>query len=380
MRVAIVGIGIHKFGRTPELSGVQQGACAVRRALQDAGARWQDMQFGYGGSYSAGNADALGNELGLTGMPFTNVLNGCATGGSALLAGCREIQSGAADLGLVAGFDKHDRGAFNASPAEYGLGAWYGEVGMMVTTQFFAMKLQRYMHLYNISVDTLARVAQKAYENGALNPNAWRRTPLGLEEIKSSPMVNDPLTKYMFCSPAEGAVALVLCREDQAHRYTSKPVFVSAAVMRTRLAGAFEVYGPAVSVNQVPNATELASRAAFEMAGLGPRDIDVAQLQDTECGAEIMHMAENGFCAHGDQEQMLRDGATRLDGRLPINTDGGCLANGEPIGASGLRQIHENVLQLRGAAGSRQIPREINTAYTHVYGAPGVSAVTILQK
>src|SRR5262249_12420152 len=161
------------------------------------------------------------------------------------------------------------------SPAEYGLGAWYGEVGMMVTTQFFAMKLQRYMHEYDISVDTLAQVAEKAYRNGALNPNAWRRTPLTLEQIKGSQMVNDPLTKYMFCSPAEGAVALVLCREDQAHRYTSQPVFVSAAVMRTRRAGAFEVYGPAISPTGVPNATQLASRAAFEMAGLGPRDIDV---------------------------------------------------------------------------------------------------------
>jgi len=380
MRVAIVGIGIHKFGRTPELSGVQQGACAARRALEDAGLQWRDMQFGYGGSYSAGNADALGNEMGLTGMPFTNVLNGCATGGSALLAACREIQSGAADVGIVVGFDKHDRGAFNASPAEYGLGAWYGEVGMMVTTQFFAMKLQRYMHEYNISVDTLARVAEKAYQNGALNPNAWRRTPLGLEEIKRSPIVNDPLTKYMFCSPAEGAVALVLCREDRAHRHATKPVFVSAGVMRTRLAGAFEVYGPTVSLAPVANATELASRAAYEMAGLGPGDIDVAALQDTESGAEIMHMAENGFCAHGEQERLLREGDTRITGRLPINTDGGCLANGEPIGASGLRQIHECVLQLRGAAGQRQVPHEIKTAYTHVYGAPGVSAVTILQK
>ena len=380
MRAAIIGIGIHKFGRTPELTGVQQGACAARRALTDAGLHWRDMQFGYGGSYSAGNADALGNELGLTGMPFTNVLNGCATGGSALLAGCREIQSGAADLGIVVGFDKHDRGAFNASPAEYGLGAWYGEVGMMVTTQFFAMKLQRYMHEYNISVDSLARVAHKAYENGALNPNAWRRAPLSLEQIKGSTLVNDPLTRYMFCSPAEGAVALVLCREDQAHRHTKSPVFVSAAAMRTRLAGAFEVYGPSVALEKTPNATEQASRAAYEMAGLGPQDIHVVALQDTESGAEIMHMAENGFCAHGDQERLLRDDQTRITGRLPINTDGGCLANGEPIGASGLRQIHESVLQLRGAAGPRQIPRAIKTAYTHVYGAPGVSAVTILQK
>jgi acetyl-CoA acetyltransferase len=150
--------------------------------------------------------------------------------------------------------------------------------------------------------------------------------------------------------------------------------------MRTRLAGAFEVYGPTVSLTKVANATELASRAAYEMAGLGPQDIHLASVQDTESGAEIMHMAENGFCAHGDQERLLRDGETRISGRLPINTDGGCLANGEPIGASGLRQIYESVLQLRGAAGQRQVTRNISTAYTHVYGAPGVSAVTILQK
>ncbi len=130
----------------------------------------------------------------------------------------------------------------------------------------------------------------------------------------------------------------------------------------------------------MPNATALASRAAYEMAGIGPNDIDIAALQDTEAGAELMHMAENGFCAHGEQERMLRDGDTRIAGRLPVNTDGGCLANGEPIGASGLRQIHEVVLQLRGAAGVRQVPRPLRTGYTHVYGAPGISAVTILQR
>jgi acetyl-CoA C-acetyltransferase len=379
-KVAIVGIGMHPFGRTPEKTGLQQGVFAARQALRDAGVEWKDMQFGYGGSYSAGNADALANELGLTGVPFTNILNACATGGSSLLAACREIQSGAADIGLVVGFDKHDRGAFNADPSEYGLGAWYGEAGMMLTTQFFAMKLQRYMHDYGISVDTLACVAEKAFENGALNPNAWRKTPIGREEIKNSTMVNDPLTKYMFCSPSEGGVALVVCRGDLAHRYTSTPVFVEAAVMKTRLAGAFEVYGTSVDVGNVPNATEQASRAAYEQAGLGATDMHVVALQDTEAGAEVMHIAENGFCEHGDQEKMLRDGETRIGGRVPVNTDGGCMANGEPIGASGLRQIHEIVLQLRGIAGPRQVPRNPRTGYAHVYGAPGISAVTILQK
>jgi acetyl-CoA acetyltransferase len=359
---------------------MQQGAYAARLALKDACVKWKDVQFGYGGSYSSGNADAVRNELGLTGVPFTNILNACATGSSSLLAACREILSGSADIGLVVGFDKHDRGAFNADPSEYGLGAWYGEAGMMLTTQFFATKLQKYMHDWSITSDALARVAHKAYENGALNPNAWRRTRIPLEEIKNSTMVNDPLTKYMFCSPAEGGVALVVCREDIAHRYTRTPVYVSAAAMRTRKAGAFEVYSPSVSLEDVPNATELASRAAYEQAGMEPTDIDIAALQDTEAGAEIMHMAENGFCEHGEQEAMIREGATRIQGRLPINTDGGCMANGEPIGASGLRQIHEIVLQLRGQAGPRQVAGHPKTGYTHVYGAPGISAVTILQR
>ena len=116
------------------------------------------------------------------------------------------------------------------------------------------------------------------------------------------------------------------------------------------------------------------------MAGVGPADIDVAQLQDTESGAEIMHMAENGFCEHGEQEHLIQSGATGIGGSMPINTDGGCLANGEPIGASGLRQVYENVLQLRGAAGEHQVPGDPRLGYTHVYGAPGISAVTILQR
>ncbi len=123
-----------------------------------------------------------------------------------------------------------------------------------------------------------------------------------------------------------------------------------------------------------------ASKAAVEMAGVGHKDIDVAQLQDTESGAEVMHMAENGFCEHGEQEAMLANGDTEIGGRFPVNTDGGCIANGEPSGASGLRQVYENVLQLRGEAGERQVPNDPKVAYTHVYGSPGISGVTILSR
>jgi acetyl-CoA acetyltransferase len=378
--VAIVGIGIHPFGRTDGVSGREQGAYAARQALADAGIGWADVQFALGGSDAAGKADTLVNDLGLTGLPFTNVANGCATGGSALIMADSVILSGAFDLGVAIGFDKHPRGAFNADPEEWGIGRWYGETGLMLTTQFFALKIQRYLHDHAIDPATLAKVAAKAFRNGSLNPNAWRRTPLTEEQIAGSTMVSDPLTQYMFCSPGEGGVALVLCRADQARRYTDRPVYLKAATLRSRRFGSFEVFSPWLAVTRADSPTVDASQAAYEQAGIGPDDIDVAQVQDTESGAEIMHMAENGLCKHGEQESLLSRGATEIGGSLPINTDGGCLANGEPIGASGLRQVYENVLQLRGHAGARQVPGEPKTAFSHVYGAPGISACTVLTR
>lgn len=378
--VCIIGIGIHPFGRTDGRSGRDQGVFAVRQALADAGIEWRDVEFAYGGSSASGAADLMVNELGLTGIPIINVANGCATGGSSLASAYAGIASGEFDIGMAVGFDKHPRGAFNAKPADYGLPEWYGETGMMITTQFFATKIQRYMGLHGISRTTLGRIAEKAFENGTRCDHAWRRTPMDLETILAAPMVNDPLNKYMFCSPAEGGVALILASEKKARALGKPLIRLKTAVMRTRPPGSFEVFAASISVNRGVSPTVMASKAAFEKAGIGPEDIDVAQLQDTESGAEIMHMAENGFCQDGDQEQWLTEGRTRVDGALPVNTDGGCLACGEPIGASGLRQVYENVVQLRGEGGARQVPKQPKTAYTHVYGAPGVSAVTILER
>ena len=376
--VAIVGIGIHPFGRTDGVSGLQQGVHAAKEALSDAEIEWKDIEFAYGGSSAAGSADTMVSELGLTGVPFMNVSNGCATGGSALLSAYTTIKSGQFDIGMAVGFDKHPRGAFNADPEAAGLQKWYGETGLMLTTQFFGMKIQRYMHDYGITSDALALVAEKAFNNGSLNPNAWRRDPVSKEDILNGMMVSDPLTKFMFCSPAEGAVALILCRADIASKFTTNPLYLKGAAFRSRPLGSFESFRPSLEIERGPSPTVGAAKATFEMAGIGHEDIDLAQLQDTESGAEIMHMAENGFCKDGDQEKMLRDGDTNIDGKFPVNTDGGCIANGEPVGASGLRQVFENCVQLRGAAGKRQVPNNPKTAYTHVYGAPGISACTII--
>jgi acetyl-CoA acetyltransferase len=376
--VHIVGAGIHAFGRTPDMSGLDQGVYAVREALADAGVEWADMQFAFGGSAAAGNADAALPRLGLTGVQFINISNGCATGGSSLLSGYWAIKSGEFDIGVVLGFDKHPRGAFNADPEASGLPRWYGETGMMLTTQFFAMKIRRYMDLYGISTDTLGRVAVKAFENGSRTPHAWRRDPVDLDTVLNGQMVSDPLTKYMFCSPAEGGVAMILASDSKMRELGLTGPKVRGAAVRTRPRGSFEVFAPSLDVERGVAATVLASKAAYEMAGVGPEDINVAQIQDTESGAEIMHMAENSFCADGDQEAWLADGVTSLGGRLPMNTDGGCLACGEPIGASGLRQVYENVQQLRGRAEGRQV-ENAKLAYSQVYGAPGLSAVAILE-
>lgn len=377
--VAIVGAGIHPFGRHP-LSGLEQGAHATRLALADAGIDWSRVDYAFGGSAAAGDADTLVSRLGLTGVPFINVANGCATGGSALISAYNAIRAGAADVVVAVGFDKHPRGAFDPEPARYGIGDWYGQTGMMLTTQFFGMKIQRYMHEHGISREVLAKVAAKAFRNGADNPNAWRRTALSEEQILEAPMIADPLTQYMFCSPAEGAVALVLATSDVADQLSARPVYLRAAVLRSRPFGSFEVFSPALADQRGESPSVGAAAAAFEMAGVGPDEIDVAQVQDTEAGAEVMHLAECGFCADGEQEDLIRSAATEIGGRLPVNTDGGCLANGEPIGASGLRQVFESVLQLRGAAGERQVPSEPATAFTHVYGAPGISACTVLSR
>ena len=375
--VAIIGVGLHPFGRFDK-TAMQMGAEAIQAALDDAGLEWKDIQFGVGGSYEVCNPDAVTRLVGLTGIPFTDVFNACATAASATQFCADTIRLGKYDIGIAVGMDKHPRGAFTDDPAKLALPQWYAENGQFVTTKFFGMKANRYIHDHGISQETLAKVAAKNFRNGALNPNAFRRKPISEEEILNSPVLNYPLTQYMFCAPDEGAAAVIMCRGDIAHRFTSKPVYLQAAEIRTRRYGAYEVHATSAPLDEDASPTVYASRAAFEMAGVAPEDVDVIQVQDTDAGAEVIHMAEAGFCADGEQEKLLADGATEIGGPMPVNTDGGLIANGEPIGASGLRQVHELVRQLRGEAGERQVPGQPRVGFAQVYGAPGTAAATVL--
>ena len=250
----------------------------------------------------------------------------------------------------------------------------------MLTTQFFAMKIQRYMAEHGISESTLAKVAAKAFENGSREPERLAATG-AVRGRRSSPRRWSTTRSASTCSARRARARSRSCsaRGARIRELAPKPVYLRSVAFRTRRFGSFEVFSPSIPVESAPSPTAEAAAAAFEQAGIGPADVDVAQVQDTESRrrdhAPRRDRALPGRGAGGaDPDRARRASADAL----PVNTDGGCLACGEPIGASGLRQVHEVALQLRGDAGERQIPGPARVGFTQVYGAPGVSACTVL--
>ena len=377
--ICIAGVGLHPFGRHPNVPAQVLAASAVRNALRDAGMVWQDIQIAFGASLDA-HPDGAVSMLGQTGITFINVRNGCASAGSALFAAKMAIESGQCDIAIAVGADNHERGAFRTDPKAWGGAAWAAEMGFAVAPQFFAMKTQRYFHDWEIPESTAIKVAERAFRNGSLTPHAWRREPLDYQTIANSPMLCHPLRKYMLTNPCAGGGAAILCRPEVAKRYTQRAIGLASVVVNTRVEDTFEVGALSVSLDVQPSPSVYAAKAAYESSGMGPDDMDVIQLQDTDSGTEIIHYAECGFCDDGEQTALIDNGETEIGGTMPVNTDGGLLANGEPVGASGLRQIYEVVQQLRGEAGDRQVPGDPNAGFTHVYGGPGVSAVTVLKR
>jgi acetyl-CoA C-acetyltransferase len=230
-------------------------------------------------------------------------------GKSAMEMAADAIRLGDYDIGVAVGMDKHPRGAFTEDPALVRMPSWYAQNGQYLTTKFFGMKANRYLHDHGISTATLAKVAAKNFRNGALNPNAFRRKAISEDDILTAPVLNYPLTQYMFCAPDEGAAAVVMCRAGLAKRYRSKPVYVRAVDIRTRRYGAYEVNTTYAAVEEDVAPTVYAAKAAFEKAGVALPEVNVIRLQDTDAAAELIHMAECGFAP------------TEINGAIPVNTD-----------------------------------------------------------
>lgn len=375
--VEIAGAGIHPFGRFGDKTVTAMGVAAVKQALAAAGVGRGGFQAAFCGTVYSGVAAGhkVLTALGLSGVPIVNVEAGCASGGAALGLGVEAIRSGRCDTVLVFGIEKMPKGIIRSSFFE----PWREQAGLAVTPAYFALRAQRLMRDSGVTKRHLAAVTVKNHGNGVHNPYAMFRKATRLEQVLESPLVCEPLHLFMLCSPNEGAAAVVLRRARGA---AAGRVLVRAAALRSHLPGSvLGEHTPMCGLldDDLPAPTTLAARAAFEEAGLGPEDIDVAEVQDTDSARELISCEELGLCPRGGAGQMLDERRSDLGGALPINPSGGLLAKGEPLGASALGQVIELYWQLRGEAGARQVAGA-KVALGHTVGRGANASVIILSR
>lgn len=373
--VYISGVGIHPFGRFADKSVTDLGVDAVHMALRDAGLKHGGFQAAYCGTVYSGVAAGhkVLTSMGLTGMSITNIEAGCASGGAALGLAVNAIAAGRYDTVLVFGMERMPRGIIRSSFFE----PWREQAGLAVTPAYFALRAQRLMRDSGVTVEHLAQVSVKNHRNGVHNPHAMFRKEMTLDQVLGSAMVCDPLRLFMLCSPNEGAAAVVLSARGGG-------VEVLAATLRSHLPG--NVLGEHTPLSglcdedmAIAAPTELAAQEAYEQSGIGPHDLDVVELQDTDSARELLSYEELGLCPRGTSGKVVSDGETEMTGRLPVNPSGGLLSKGEPLGASGLGQIVELYWQLRGEAGPRQVAGA-RTALAHTVGRGANASVVILQR
>jgi acetyl-CoA acetyltransferase len=348
---------MHPFGRFPDRSLKDLARTAVTRALDDAGLVVGDVQAVYSANAMGGllqgqeqiRGQAALRDVGLERVPIVNVENACASGSSALREAALAIRAEAAEVVLAVGFEKmfvddRDR-SLSALESAADLEIVEG-LGIQFTA-IYAMRLRRLLDQGVLEPRHLVDVTVKSHHNGSLNPYAQHRAEVTPDEVESARPIADPLTVLMCSSICDGAAAVVLTNggrtEDGRPRVTLR-----AAAARSGFTRA--------DAHEPSTATE-AARLAYEEAGVGPGDVDVAEVHDAMAPGELVYYEHLGFCEEGGAGELLDSGATRLDGRLPVNPSGGLCSRGHPIGATGLAQVAELLWQLRGQAGERQVER-----------------------
>lgn len=357
-RVAIVGIGETKFGKHMDRSITDLAAEACIQAIKDAGVNHKDIQVATGAYACQWNGplgqyftlpEVILREIGITKIPIFRTENGCSTGSVAFRDVWYRIATGEYDVGLAFGMEKMNaadsssiRGAVSDHETE-------GDVEHGLTAAaIYAMMANRMMYQYGITREDIARVVVKNRKFGSMNPVAQFQKAVTLEEVLNARMVVDPLTLYMCCGRGDGAAAVVLMDEQTARKYTTHPVFVAANVLTT---GTYSHTDDYVTVD----GDVRAAKQAYEMAGIGPDDINCAEVHDSFAPAELKHYMDLGFCARGECAKFLREGQSDMGGKLVVNTSGGLLSKGHIIGATGISQIGELVKQLCGDAHERQV-------------------------
>ena len=381
--VVIAGVGIHKFGRFADKSFEQIGQEAIRMALKDANnMSFKDVRIAFcahmHGGTGAGHRTLAG--IGLTGIPIINMETACASGATALQQAAQGIAAGLYDVAIAFGVEKMPRGFMRMTSFPQ----WQMLSGIGVNPIVFALRATWHMAEYGTTEEQLAKVSVKNHKNGVLNPYAMYQKALTMEEILNSPMVCYPLRLLMFCAPDDGAAAAILCSKDVASQYTSQPITLASVGTSVAPYGTWQSNAGAGDIGhstkiQNTEITTVLAKEAYETSGIGPEDLDLIELQDTDSASEIIFYEELGLCPPGEGGRMIDEGRTEVGGDIPVSVSGGLLSKGEPTGASALGQIVEVTWQLRGEAGPRQIPGA-KAGLCHVTGAGGNAAVTILKK
>ncbi len=358
--VVILGAAMKRFGKYQE-SIIGLGAECCLQALKDAGLQWKDINAAYCSHVLMGVTvgQFILMPLGPTGIPIFNVDNGCAGGTTAMILARQAIGAGIYDAALIVGVQKMGKGVLGPEILDLPeMEKTQRHMGLLSLPSKYAMIARRHMEEYGTTAKQLAQVSVKNHKHGALNPYSQHQREFTLEEVLGSRMISDPLTLYQCAPTGDGVAALVLCAEDVAARYSSKPP--------VRMAGAAlcsQVYVPDDPTG-IHAFTIKASREAYEMAGCGPEDLDVIELHDCFSIAEICHYENLGLCPKGEGGRLIDEGTTEIGGRIPVNTSGGLLSRGDPTGATGVGQVVEIVWQLRGEAGKRQVP-DAKVGLTH---------------
>jgi acetyl-CoA acetyltransferase len=379
--VAIVGAGMTKFGKFLERSMKDIAGEAVRGALDSGGIDKSKLEAAVVGNATAGlitgqemiRGQVVLREIGIGGIPIINTENACASSSTAFHVAWMYVASGMYDVALAVGMEKlyHEdkRRSFQAIGAAVDV-EWMQQMAAAAKQargngdgrgnpapeegagekrsmfmDFYAAFARAHMQKYGTTKEQFARVAVKNHFHGSLNPHAQYREVYSLEDVLASPPVAEPLTRLM-CSPiGDGAAATVLVAADRAKQFTSKPVYVRASVL-----GSGSDRGP-----DDPDITTRVATKAYEMAGVGPEDLSVIECHDASAPAELVLYEELGLCPPGEGGKLIDSKATYFDGPIPVNTSGGLISKGHPIGATGVAQIYEIFTQLRGEAGERQV-------------------------
>jgi len=370
--VYVVGIGWHRYQEMSSTTYVTLGLQAVRQALDDAGIAWPEVESSYVGTALLGMACGrpMLRHLGASGNSIVHIENASASGSTAFRHACIEVASGISDVALAVGVDKpakSERGERQAGISQLAADA-------IVPFTHFALLTNGYMNAHGVAIEDIARVAVKNHGNGAKNPNAHRQRARTLDEVMSGRRVSGDLTTLQCCPVGEGAAAVIVASEEGIRRLGIDPkraVRVTSSVARSE-----RVYPPGAGFDA--ELTRETTAMALEQAGLKPSQLDIVELHDAFTVEELHYVEAMGICKAGQSVHLLKEGALDIGGQVAVNPSGGLIAMGHPIGPTGIGQIGEITMQIRGEAGERQ-HKGAKTGLAHMVGVGAVCYVHTLQ-